>query len=222
MMVVRWVVWSLAIVALGACGAAVPSGPATSATPGPSASASGSSVVTTSPTGSSAAERCHGDASVMYHDAPALEATLPTQVAGRDLATWSVADRCWLEILIDDDARIEEVLANGGDPAAIDVSRIAMAVAGQSDTKTDPPYFVYAVNRPQAQAEIELSLGLLMGGTGFRDLDTATRLDTYEPGQRGRQGGLRRHGGHAPSVGAPARQAVPLPDRRHHVPGDHG
>ena len=55
-----------------------------------------------------------------------------------------------------------------------------MAVAGRSDTKTDPPYFVYAVNRPQAQAEIELSLGLLMGGTGFRDLDTATRLDTYD------------------------------------------
>ena len=116
----------------------------------------------------------------MYHDAPALEALLPARVAGRDLATWSVGGRCWLEIAFDDDAVIEEILVDMGGPSAIDLSHLAQAVAGRSDTVADPPFFVFAANRPEAEPEITLALFLLLGGAGFHDLDQGADLHNYE------------------------------------------
>jgi len=116
----------------------------------------------------------------VYHDAPALEATLPTRVAGRDLATWSVAGRCWFEVLVDDDQQIEQILGDTNHPAALDLSHLAQAVAGRSDTSADPPYFVYAANRPVSQDEIDLTLLLLLGGAGFHDVEAGANLDHYE------------------------------------------
>jgi hypothetical protein len=180
MKLVRSVVWSLTVLALGACGANT--GSETAATPTSIGSPRTSTPSPTSPTppsGSATAERCRGTSSVTYHGAPALEATLPTRVAGRDLATWSVAGRCWLEILIDDDAMIAAMLAAAGDPSAVDLSHLAQAVAGRSDTTADPPYFVLAANRPERQEEIDLTLGLLLGGASFRDPAAAADLSNY-------------------------------------------
>ena len=161
MKLVRSIV-SLAVLVLSACGVRSPSG-------APEASAA-----------HGATGRCQGKDSVEFHDAPALEATLPTRVGGRDLATWSVAGRCWLEISIDDDAVIEEILADTDDPSALDLSHLAQAVAGRRDTSADPPYFVFAANRPESDDEINLTLLLLFGGAGFRDIESGVDLNDYE------------------------------------------
>ena len=113
----------------------------------------------------------------MHHDAPSLEAMLPTRVAGRDLATWSVGGRCWMEFIFDDDAVIEQLLAETSHP---DLSHLAQAVAGRSDTAADPPYFVFAANRPESGNEIDLTLLLLMGGTSFRDAEAGSNLRNYD------------------------------------------
>ena len=177
MKLVRLVTWSVAILALGACAAGAPSGPPAASTSSGMPSATVAAVA--APSGSRTTERC-GAAVVLHHDAPTLEATLPTRVAGRDLATWSVAGPCWLEYLFDDDAVIEQILAGTSDPSALDLSHLAQAVAGRSDTSADPPYFVFAANRPQSQDEIALTQFLLFGGTRFRDVEAATDLRNYE------------------------------------------
>ena len=91
----------------------------------------------------------------------------------------SLAPAGW-SILFDDDAVIEQILAGTSDPSALDLSHLAQAVAGRSDTSADPPYFVFAANRPQSQDEIALTQFLLFGGTRFRDVEAATDLRNYE------------------------------------------
>ena len=181
MKLVRLVIWSLAILALGACAANPPTGPSASASSAAPAPTPGASPVAPSVSGSRTAERCSAtDSVVVHHDAPSLEATLPTRVAGRDLATWSVGGRCWLEFLFDDDAVIEQILANTSDPSALDLSHLAQAVAGRSDTAADPPYFVLAAHRPEQADEIDLTLVLLLGGARFHDVEAGSDLRNYE------------------------------------------
>jgi hypothetical protein len=76
------------------------------------------------------------------HDAPALEATLPTTVAARPLVVWSVAgDNFWAAVGRREARSVvgAELEASGLDPDAI-----AMAVAGRADTR-DPPYIIWAL-----------------------------------------------------------------------------
>ena len=102
---------------------------------------------------------------------------MPKQVAGRELATWSVAGRCWFELLVDDDAIIDGILADAG---SVDLTHLAQAVAGRSDTGADPPYFVFAANRPTSQNEIDLTTFLLLGGAAFRDVEDGANLGNYD------------------------------------------
>src|SRR5262245_596836 len=148
---IRWFAWLLTIALLAGCGASAPSAPIASALSDIEAPADGAGFESRPPTSataggpstSGAAERCAPDSPVEHHDAPALESMLPTRVAGRELGTWSVAGRCWLEIQIVDDARIEELLARFGPQSSIDLAHLAQAVAGRSNVAADPPYIVF-------------------------------------------------------------------------------
>ena len=85
------------------------------------------------------------------HEAPDLEAMLPGEVAGRRLATWSVIgldhlrggpeDGPGLSPLLESEQEAFEEMAAS---LAVDVDDLAMAVAGRSNVKADPPYFVFA------------------------------------------------------------------------------
>lgn len=121
---------------------------------------------------------------VVQHQAPELEALLPTRVGGRTLATWSVRGRCWLEMAYGGTpTNIDVLLAevDADDPSQkFDVTHLAMAVAGRSDTKVDPPYFVYGMERGKSDEEILFGLGMLLGGAGFPDPVGSTELSRYQ------------------------------------------
>ena len=78
-----------------------------------------------------------------YHDAPDLEATLPSTVAARQMVRWSVARDNFWDVLGGNRARSEltpELESVGAAP-----SDIEMAVAGRADSAHDPPYIVWAL-----------------------------------------------------------------------------
>jgi hypothetical protein len=131
-----------------------------------------------------ASDRCSAGDVVSLHQAPDLEAVLPTTVGGRPLAIWSVVGRCLIEIafaLPDDqiDALIGK-LGAGTDAQRVDITHLTYAVAGRSDTTTDPPYFVFAVGRPQKDSEIGAAMELLFGLIGFTDIKNAPDLTRYQ------------------------------------------
>jgi hypothetical protein len=118
-----------------------------------------------------------------HHQAPELEATLPSRVAGRPLARWSVVGMCWLETILDGAVDPVEFLreVDTADPArTIDPLHLRYAVAGRSDVSHDPPYFVFGAARSQSDEEIQLALLLLFGGAGFDDPAVAADLGGYE------------------------------------------
>ena len=169
------VVIAFALLSLAACaGNAV--APSSSATPSNDTAARAAS--------SSPASCPTTDASGGYpHQAPEIEAILPAVVAGRPLTRWSVRGRCWLEILIDDPAEVDPFAARfktDSNPNPLDEANLVYGVAGRSDTKTDPPFFVYAAVRPDDEAEIALALVLLLAGGGFPDPASASDLSRYE------------------------------------------
>ena len=123
------------------------------------------------------AQRCDPAKSVQYHGAPELEAMLPTTVATRDLATWSVGGRCWLEVVIDDDAAIESLMTELAAPRR-STSRTSPTVAGRSTTAGDPPYFVLATNRPTDERELRMTVAMFLLGAGFNDIDASSDLHT--------------------------------------------
>lgn len=53
-------------------------------------------------------------------------------------------------------------------------------MAGRSDTKTDPPFFVFAAVRPESEVEINLALLLLFEGAGFNDVAAGTDLTRHQ------------------------------------------
>jgi hypothetical protein len=194
MKVIRTGVWSLLFVALTACGGGTtpgasrtaPAPPSSAATPlaaTATATASLAKPAATSsakPSSAIEAQRCDPAKSVLYHGAPELEAMLPTTIASRDLATWSVGGRCWLEVVIDDDAAIESLMTELGGSSAIDLSHLAQAVAGRSTTAGDPPYFVLATNRPTDERELRMTVAMFLLGAGFNDVDASSDLRTYD------------------------------------------
>jgi hypothetical protein len=79
------------------------------------------------------------------HDAPDLEATLPTNVANQTLVTWSVSgDGFWDKLDSLGGGRLRSALSPELEDAGLSPDLIAMAVAGREDTR-DPPYIVWAM-----------------------------------------------------------------------------
>lgn len=76
------------------------------------------------------------------HDAPDLEATMPTTVATRPLRIWSVAGTKFWDAL--GGARVRSALGSELEAAGVSPDTIAMAVAGREDTR-DPPSIVWAL-----------------------------------------------------------------------------
>jgi hypothetical protein len=120
----------------------------------------------------------------LLHQAPEIEALLPASVADRPLAKWSVQGRCWLKVVTGrSSSEIDRLLAEfetAEDPRPIELSSLSYAVAGRSETKADPPYFVFAAARAATDKEIGLALFLMFAGARFRDPVTAVDLSGYE------------------------------------------
>jgi hypothetical protein len=118
------------------------------------------------------------------HDAPELEAVLPRSIQGRQIATWSMAGASWVALATGEaPAKVESLInedmaSNGGNP--VDVDNLALAIGGRSNTDTDPPYFVWAAQRPIAEGEIELAAFLMFGAADFTDPVAAGDLDRYD------------------------------------------
>jgi hypothetical protein len=172
---------SLGIVLVGAlwlcaaCGGATPTSEVASASP-----------VGDVPTGAAATPTepppsfptCLDDPTEL-HQAPELEAQLPEAVAGRELARWSIAGRCALDLIFGEvPGGVDGLLAGSDTP--IDLAHINYAVAGRSDTAKDPPYFANAASRPIDENEIDLNLALLLGGGGFDDLSVGFELKGFD------------------------------------------
>jgi hypothetical protein len=117
------------------------------------------------------------------HQASEIEAVLPTTVAARPMARWSVRGECWLELAYNNQADIAAFLApftTVANPHPNDPTQLVYGVDGRSNTKTDPPYFVYAAVRPQNEDEIALAVYLLTGLAGYHDPATASDLSLYK------------------------------------------
>lgn len=101
---------------------------------------------------------------VDQHDAPEVEGLLPTTVAGRRLATWSVRGKATLDLWglsANDIAVIDTKLASAG----VQSADIIQATAGRADVQQDPPYFVFAFQIPTNAAD--LLGGYAIAAAGF-------------------------------------------------------
>ena len=96
------------------------------------------------------------------HGAPELEALLPTTVNGRRLEVWSMSGSCWIDMAFTTDAGVDEFMAVV-EELAVDVDDLRVAVAGRSDTETDPPYFVYVLYPPDDRDAYDAAVFLLLG-----------------------------------------------------------
>lgn len=124
-----------------------------------------------------------------HHDVPTLEAMLPERVGQRTLYRWSVHGRCFVDLAYGgtpsgSDAVLKD--ADAIDPAhPLDLEHLSIAVAGRSDTKKDPPYFVWALARPATVEETTLGLTMLFGGASFVDVSAAMDFSSYHQGSMG-------------------------------------
>jgi len=150
--------------------------------PSPSPSASNPTIASAASTSAAAAD-CP-DPGPTHHDAPELESTLPSVVAGRELARWSIVGTCLLHAAVGSSSTDRATFlarADAVDPThAIDLAELRYAVAGRSHVKTDPPYFVFAAKRSRSEEEIGFSMLLLFGLAGVHDPVGAAKLDGYE------------------------------------------
>jgi hypothetical protein len=182
-------VLALTLVGCGAAPTTVSSSGSVGATqPRPTTGASSTptlpSSTATTPSAAAGTDDCDTANVTLLHQAPDFEALLPASVADRPLARWSVRGRCWLKVASGRPASaIDSLLAEfetAEDPRPIDVSSLTYAVAGRSDTKTDPPYFVFAAARASTGKEIALALLLMFAGASFLNPVTAGDLSAYE------------------------------------------
>ena len=183
------VVLALTLVGCGTAATTIsPSGFVGATLPGSTAAASLTPISPSSPaaTASAASETVDCDTTnvTLLHQAPELEALLPASVAGRQLARWSVRGRCWLKVASGrSPSEIDALLAEfvtAEDPRPIEESSLTYAVAGRSDTKADPPYFVFVAARPVTDKEVGLALLLVFAGALFIDPVRAGDLSVYE------------------------------------------
>ncbi len=82
-----------------------------------------------------------GDTASRPHDVPDLEAVLPGNVGGRELARWSARGQSLLAFLTDQDvAAIGHALA----PKGLTIDDFVLAAAGRMNVASDPPHIVVA------------------------------------------------------------------------------
>ena len=120
------------------------------------------------------------------HQAPDLEAALPAELGGRPMARWSLQGRIVFECM--SDASPEELdeffasLETPNDPAKIDLDHIRYAVAGRSDVQADPPYIIFALDRPVDEDEIYLASLTMFQTANYLEPDptVAGDLDRYQ------------------------------------------
>jgi hypothetical protein len=143
-----------------------------SAVPTVAATATVAPTPTTAPSSTVSCE----NPGVYVHQAPELEALLPARVDGRDLTRWSVVGRCWMEMLFGSEVAAE-VIAEAGD---IDLQHLRYAIAGRTDTRKDPPYFVFGADRPIGDDEADLAALLMFVGAKFDDPLGAASLERYD------------------------------------------
>jgi hypothetical protein len=183
------------VLAVGACtgspSASASPSPATTPTASPTAVASSPAASPTSapsasqpaPTPTAVAdESCLKSMTGMPHQAREIEALLPTTVAGRKLTVWSVRGRCWLIMAGIPSTVIDELLASvdqAADPP-FDLDHLTHGIAGRSDTKNDPPYFVFAAARTYNADEIDIATFLMFGGAMFKGASAALNLALYD------------------------------------------
>jgi hypothetical protein len=150
----------------------------------PSIQVSGAASLPASP-GAGVAVGCVDNVTAA-HQAPELEATLPAELGGRPMARWSLQGRTVFACL--SDASPEELdeffagLETPDDPAKIDLDHIRYAVAGRSDVQEDPPFFIFALDRPIDDDEIYLALLTMFSGANYFEPDPAVAadLDRYD------------------------------------------
>jgi hypothetical protein len=138
--------------------ASVPAPPETSPSLAPEAASSEPSVP---PDPSGEASRC-GRLGFLPHEAEELEPLLPVAIQGRDMATWSASGQCWLDMAFPTEAGLIEI-SKIVEEWDVDVADLRMALAGRSDTATDPPYFVYVMSIPDDTDAYDLATFLLLG-----------------------------------------------------------
>ena len=177
----RHVVAACALILLAGCSGSAP--PTAAPTTNPVVAST--PAQTTAPlTAAPAATPCNlMTAAGFPHQAPEIEAVLPATVAGRALTRWSVRGRCWPELLFNTPAAIDAFVAEyttPGNPNPIDGTNLVYGVAGRLDTKSDPPFFVYAAVLPANDDEVALALTLLRGGAGFHDVSGASDQTRYQ------------------------------------------
>jgi hypothetical protein len=76
--------------------------------------------------------------------------------------------------------RLLEPFVTPSDPGGAALANLTYGVAGRSDTKADPAYFVFVAARPEPQDQIDVALVLLFEGAGYRDVSTALDLAGYD------------------------------------------
>jgi hypothetical protein len=57
------------------------------------------------------------------------------------------------------------------------LAQLAYGVAGRSNTKTDPPYFVFGAARPQTEEQIAVALFMMFAGARFHTPNPAKAAD---------------------------------------------
>jgi hypothetical protein len=145
---------------VGATSATVSPASSPSQSPG-SRSASPSASALASPEADSCAPGAEPGAA-LPHGAPELETLLPTNVDGRRLEVWSMSGSCWLGMAFTTEAALTEFTAIV-DELAVDVDDLRVALAGRSNTETDPPYFVYVLSIPDDPDAHDVAAYLLLG-----------------------------------------------------------
>jgi hypothetical protein len=184
--------FTVIVLSISACSPAataspIPNGsqtPSSTRSVGPGSSPSASAVAAASPVIPPARCDTPETNTTLQHQAPEVEAMLPSTVAGRSLARWSVRGRCWAELVIGDrPTEIDAFLApfdTSNDPGGKALASLTYGVAGRSDTKTHPPYFVFVAARPQTEGQITVALVLMFAGAAFHDVPKAIDLTAYE------------------------------------------
>ena len=100
------------------------------------------------------------------HLATDLEGLLPTSVGGRDLNVWSTRGKCWLQQA---NVTLDDLATMGLDVRGIDLNNLKYAVAGRSDVRSDPAYFVTVLWKPLEIRENIAAVTLYAGVLGFKD-----------------------------------------------------
>lgn len=155
--------FALLAAVVAACSATRTQGPTDAASP-PASSPAPTATPTSSP---ELAPTIAGACFPVPHEAADLEAQLPTTVAGRDLATWSVHGELLVRCINGGGDADVDVFRAAAAQDGLDIDGLSVAIGGRSDVTGDPPYFVLAYRLTgHAPAEFPRGIGVDRPETG--------------------------------------------------------